>query len=64
MTRTYVYNPEDFGLRFARGSEGGANENWIPGGYTINTKGGPGLPEMVTNQLPSPLINPNIEVRQ
>ncbi|CAB3767323.1 hypothetical protein B7G54_29730 [Burkholderia puraquae] len=64
MTRTYVYNPEEFGLRFARGIEGGANDYWVPGGYTINTKGGAGLPEMVTDQLPSPNVNPNIKVLQ
>lgn len=62
MTRTYAYNPGDFGLRFAQGTEGGANQFWVPGGYTINTSGGAGLSEMVTNQLPSPLVNSNIKV--
>jgi hypothetical protein len=62
MTRTYISNPQNFGLRFARGTEGGANPLWVPGGYTIKTTGGAGLPEMVTNQLPSPLINPSIKV--
>jgi hypothetical protein len=64
MTRTYVDRPDMFGLRFARGSETGANQFWVPGGYTFNTAGGAGLPEMITNQLPSPLVNPFIRVLQ
>ena len=64
MTRTYIYDPQSLGLRFAQGTEGGANPYWVPGGYTIKTTGGAGLPEMVTNQLPSPTINPNIKVLQ
>lgn len=64
MTRTYISNPEALGLRFAQGTEGGANPYWVPGGYTLNTNGGAGLPEMVTDQLPSPLVNPNVTVLQ
>ena len=64
MTRTYITEPQSLGLRFAQGTEGGANAWWVPGGYTIKTSGGAGLPEMVTNQLPSPTINPTIKVLQ
>lgn len=64
MTRTYIYKPIEFGLRFARGTEGGANEWWVPGGYTFKTTGGAGVPEMVTDHLPSPLTNPHIKVYQ
>lgn len=64
MTRTYISDPQSLGLRFAQGTEGGANPWWVPGGYTIKTSGGAGLPEMVTNQLPSPKVNPNIKVLQ
>lgn len=64
MTRTYVYDPLRFNLRFSIGSESGANPYWLPGGYTYKTSGGAGVPEMVTDVLPSPLINPNIKVMQ
>jgi hypothetical protein len=64
MTGMYIYHPQSFGLRFSQGIEGGANPYWVPGGYTFKTTGGAGLPEMVTNQLPSPLVNPNIRVLQ
>ena len=64
MTRTYINDPASLNLRFAQGIEGGANPWWVPGGYTIKTSGGAGLPEMVTNQLPSPTTNPNIKVIQ
>jgi hypothetical protein len=62
MTRTYMDNPTNVGLRFATGREGGANDYWVPGGYTIKTTGGAGLPEMVTNQLPSPSVSANIRI--
>lgn len=64
MTRTYINDPASLNLRFAQGIEDGANPWWVPGGYTIKTSGGAGLPEMITNQLPSPTINPNIKVIQ
>lgn len=64
MTRTYIYNPQNFSLRFSKGIEGGANAYWLPGGYTLSRTGGAGIPEMITNQLPSPLVNPNIKVLQ
>lgn len=62
MTRTYVENPQDLGLRFAQGTESGANKFWVPGGYTFKTTGGAGVPEIITNQLPSPNVSSNIKV--
>jgi hypothetical protein len=64
MTRTYLTDPVSFGLRFANGRESGANPYWLPGGYTYNRDGYFGVPEMVTDKLPSPLVNQNIRVHQ
>ncbi len=62
MTRTYVDNPAEYGLRAAQGTESGANSLWVPGGYTLNPKGGAGLPEMVVNSLRSPSIDPGVRI--
>ena len=62
MTRTYIYSPETVGLRLAQGNESGANPYWVPGGYKFKTSGGAGLPEIVINQIPSPLVNKKVKV--
>ena len=62
MVRTYVNNPLDYGLRMSAGTESGANPYWVPGGYTFNTKGGMGLPEMLTNPINPPPVDPNVMI--
>ena len=59
---SYVNNPLDYDLRMATRSEGAANPYWLPGGYTFNTRGGLGLPEMVTNPLYPPSIDPQVMI--
>ncbi|MGN6528845.1 MAG: hypothetical protein ACTHL8_20825, partial [Burkholderiaceae bacterium] len=61
MCRTVVSDPTQLGLRFATGQESGANPLWVPGGYTFKP-GGAGVPEMLVDQLPSPLVDPNVQV--
>ena len=47
IIRLDIYYIKDLNLRMASGNELGANEYWIPGGYTIG-----GIPEAVTDKIP------------
>lgn len=48
LSRIDIPDPSSLGLRMATGTENGANEFWMPGGYTSG-----GVPEAVTNQIPA-----------
>ncbi|ROQ30597.1 RHS repeat-associated core domain-containing protein [Gallaecimonas pentaromativorans] len=64
MVRTVVKDPESLNLRFATGRESGANPLWVPGGYTLNTKGGKGMPEMIMDPIPSPSNSDIVDIYQ
>ncbi|WP_394840174.1 hypothetical protein LVJ94_25140 [Pendulispora rubella] len=52
LVRIDVPKPLDHGARLPTGKESGANEHFIPGGYTSG-----GIPEIVTNPIPSGNVN-------
>lgn len=47
LVRLDITDLRDLNLRMPSGNELGANEYWIPGGYTIG-----GIPEAITNLIP------------
>lgn len=47
LVRIDIINFDDLNLRIPDGNEGGANDYWIPGGYTVGD-----TPEAVTNKIP------------
>jgi hypothetical protein len=52
LVRIKIKNPENFDLRMATGNEAGANEFWIPGGYTPEK-----YIEAVISPIPATQIN-------
>ncbi len=48
LVRIDIKNPSDFNMRIPSGNEAGANEYFIPGGYTSG-----GTPEVVVNNIPN-----------
>lgn len=48
LVRFDIKNPNDLNLRIPSGNEFGANEHWIPGGYTDG-----GTAEAIINNIPN-----------
>lgn len=51
LVRIDILDFKDLNLRIPNGNESGANEHWIPGGWTIGD-----TPEAVTNRIPKARI--------